>query len=366
MKMGFMTSKEVRGADESPSVLTDSVPATCSGSGSDGYTYRRLVERLLRAGVESALLDAACLMEAASGIPRWRFILEPERSIASGRSGLLESMLSRREAREPIAYVLGVKEFWSLSLRVSRGVLIPRPETETLVEAVLDKIRSRFQVPGSKLGKVPGAKFHVPSVEPGTRNLEPGTAKPNPEPETRNPELRIVDLGTGSGAIALALAMEVPHARIYALERSSGAIRTARRNAEALGLTDRVHCMQGDLFGPFRADLGAGGFDLIVSNPPYIPSGALAELPPEVAAYEPLEAVDGGPDGLRYHKRIIEEAPDCLREDGWLALEIGDGQASAVLGLIRRTEAFGPAEVRQDLGGRDRVVLARRRARPHG
>jgi release factor glutamine methyltransferase len=294
--------------------------------------------------VESALLDAACLMEAASGIPRWRFILEPERSIASGRSGLLESMLSRREAREPIAYVLGVKEFWSLSLRVSPGVLIPRPETETLVEAVLEKIGSTFHVPRSKLG--------------------PGSV--NPKPGTRNPELRIVDLGTGSGAIALALAMEVPHARIYALERSSGAIRTARRNAEALGLTDRVHCMQGDLFGPFCADLGAGGFDLIVSNPPYIPSGALAELPPEVAVYEPLEAVDGGPDGLRYHKRIIEEAPDCLREDGWLALEIGDGQASAVLGLIRRTEAFGPAEVRQDLGGRDRVVLARRRARPHG
>jgi len=349
--MGFMTSKEVRGADESPSVLTDSVPATCSGSGSDGYTYRCLVERLLRAGVESALLDAACLMEAASGIPRWRLILEPERSIASGRSGLLESMLSRREAREPIAYVLGVKEFWSLSLRVSRGVLIPRPETETLVEAVLDKISSEFRVPSSE-------------CEVASSRLTAGSV--NPEPETRNPELRIVDLGTGSGAIALALAMEVPHARIYALERSSGAIRTARRNAEALGLTDRVHCMQGDLLGPFRADLGAGGFDLIVSNPPYIPSGALAELPPEVAAYEPLEAVDGGPDGLRYHKRIIEEAPDCLREDGWLALEIGDGQASAVLGLIRRTEAFGPTEVRQDLGGRDRVVLARRRARPHG
>ncbi len=347
--MGFMTSKEVRGADESPSVLTDSVPATCSGSGSDGYTYRRLVERLLRAGVESALLDAACLMEAASGIPRWRFILEPERSIASGRSGLLESMLSRREAREPIAYVLGVKEFWSLSLRVSRGVLIPRPETETLVEAVLNKISSEFRVPSSEF------ETRAKTCHPVHSALS-----------TQHSALTILDLGTGSGAIALALAMEVPHARIYALERSSAAIRTARRNAEALGLTDRVRCMQGDLFGPFRADLGAGGFDVIVSNPPYIPSGALAELPPEVAAYEPLEAVDGGPDGLRYHKRIIEEAPDYLREDGWLALEIGDGQASAVLGLIRGTEAFGPADVRQDLGGRDRVVLARRRARPLG
>ena len=315
------------------------------------FTYRRVVERLLRAGVESALLDAACLMEATSGIPRWRFILEPERSIASGRSGLLESMLSRREAREPIAYVLGVKEFWSLSLRVSRGVLIPRPETETLVEAVLEKVSSEFRVPSSEL-EVASSRLTAGSV--------------NPKPGTRNPELRIVDIGTGSGAIALALAMELPHARIYALERSSGAIRTARRNVEALGLTDRVHCMQGDLFGPFRADLDAGGFDLIVSNPPYIPSGALAELPPEIAAYEPLEAVDGGPDGLRHHRRIIEEAPGFLREDGWLALEIGDGQTSAVMGLIRRTEAFGLAEVRQDLGGRDRVVLARRRARPHG
>ncbi len=312
-------------------------------------TYRRVVERLLRAGVESALLDAACLMEAASGIPRWRFILEPERSIASGRSGLLESMLSRREAREPIAYVLGVKEFWSLSLRVSRGVLIPRPETETLVEAVLEKISSEFRVPSSEF------ETRAKTCHPVHSALS-----------TQHSALTIVDIGTGSGAIALALAMEVPHARIYALERSSAAIRTARRNAEALGLTDRVRCMQGDLFGPFRADLGAGGFDVIVSNPPYIPSGALAELPPEVAAYEPLDAVDGGPDGLRYHKRIIEEAPDYLREDGWLSLEIGDGQASAVLGLIRGTEAFGPADVRQDLGGRDRVVLARRRARPLG
>ncbi|MBZ0160953.1 MAG: hypothetical protein K8G79_12610 [bacterium] len=123
-----------------------------SDSAKADYTYRRTVERLADNGVESAMLDAACLMEAASGIPRWRFILDPEQSIPSDRSRILESMLSRRLAREPLAYILGVKEFWSLPLVVSSDVLIPRPDTETLVEAVLDKISSRFKVQGSKFG----------------------------------------------------------------------------------------------------------------------------------------------------------------------------------------------------------------------
>ena len=118
-----------------------------SASGGAGFTYRQVVERLERAGVESASLDAACLLEAAAGIPRWRFVLESQRPIAHGRSDLVASMLSRREAREPIAYILGAKEFWSLSLAVSRDVLVPRPETETLVEAVLEKIRFEFGVP---------------------------------------------------------------------------------------------------------------------------------------------------------------------------------------------------------------------------
>jgi release factor glutamine methyltransferase len=318
------------------------------------FTYRGVVERLLRAGVESALLDAACLMEAASGVPRWRFILEPERSIASGRSGLLELMLSRREAREPIAYVLGVKEFWSLSLRVSRGVLIPRPETETLVEAVLEKIRFEFGV----------SSFELKTLRVGRSCCQPETR--NPKPETRNPTLRIVDLGTGCGAIALALATEIPLGRVYALDRSRAALRIASRNATALGLAGRVHFLAGDLFDPLRTARGGGGFDLIVSNPPYIPSGALALLPPEIAAYEPLEALDGGPDGLRFHRRIIEEAPGYLRAGAWLALEVGDGQMSAAVKLLRKSDGFGPPEVKEDLAGHDRVVLARRRGGADG
>ncbi len=315
------------------------------------FTYRRVVERLVDNGVESALLDAACLMEAASGISRWQFILDPEQSIPSDRSCLLESMLSRREAREPIAYILGVKEFWSLPLTVGHDVLVPRPETETLVEAVLEKI---------------GFEFRVSSFEFDRDSSKLTAGSVNPKPGTRNSKLVIVDLGTGCGAIALALAVEMPHALVYAIDRSLGACRIARRNIEALGLTSRVHCVQGDLLEPLRTIDAGGGCDLIVSNPPYIPSGACGALSPEIAAYEPVEAIDGGPDGLRYHRRIIEEAPAYLREGGWLTLEVGDGQAPDVMELVRKTEGFGPARVRQDVAGRDRVVFAPRRGRAHG
>jgi len=322
-----------------------------------GFTYRQVVERLERAGVESASLDAACLLEAASGIPRWRFVLESQRLIAHGRSDLVASMLSRREAREPIAYILGAKEFWSLSLAVSRDVLIPRPETEILVEAVLEKISSEFRVSSFESIGVPSSECQAPCFRLETRN---------PKPETRNPKLRILDLGTGCGAIALALATEIPLGRVYALDRSRPALRIASRNAMALGLAGRVHFLAGDLFEPLRTARGGGGFDLIVSNPPYIPSGALAWLPPEIAAYEPLEALDGGSDGLRFHRRIIEGAPEYLRAGGWLALEVGAGQSWAAVELLRKSDGFGPPEVKKDLAGHDRVVLARTRGEADG
>ncbi len=287
-------------------------------------TYRGAVERLTLAGVSNAPLDAACLLEAAFGVPRWRFVLDPERSVRCGESDRVESMLSRREAREPIAYILGVKEFWSLPFAVGPGVLIPRPETEALVEAVLDKISSDCRAP------------------------------------------KILDLGTGCGAIALALASELPRARIWAIDRSPEALRAASRNVARLGLEHRVHVLGGDLFAPLRATGDNGRFDLIVSNPPYIPSDALAALSAEIVRYEPHEALDGGADGLRYHRRIIEAAPDFLSEGGWLALEVGDGQAPAVRRVIEEAQVFGPAEVRQDLAGRDRVILARRSVRTNG
>lgn len=233
-----------------------------------------------------------------------------------------------------------MKEFWSLPLAVSPDVLIPRPDTETLVETALGKISSTFKAQRAADENSPFSTLHSP--------------------------LTIVDLGTGCGAIAVALAVELPHALIYAIDRSPGACRMARRNIEALRLTSRIRCVQGDLLQPLRTIDAGGGCDLIVSNPPYIPSGSCAVLSPEITAYEPLEAIDGGPDGLRYYRRIIEEAPAYLREGGWLVLEVGDDQASVVMELIRKRADFGPVEVRQDVAGRDRVVCAPRRGRAHG
>ena len=291
-------------------------------------SYHRAVERLSLAGVESPPLDAACLLEAALGVPRWRIVVDACEPISCGDVDRLESMLARREAREPIAYIVGVKEFWSLPLAIGPGVLIPRPETETLVEAALQKIGSEFRV--QSLG------------------------------------LRILDLGTGCGAIALALASELPGARIWGVDRSREALRIARRNAGRLGFEHRVHFLAGDLFGPLRTIRQGGGFDLIVSNPPYVPSRVLPSLPTEIVAYEPHEALDGGPDGLHYHRRIIEAAPGFINEGGWLALEVGESQAPAVRSLIDTTRAFGAPEVRQDLAGRDRVMLAQRSIRANG
>ncbi|MBF8260640.1 MAG: putative protein methyltransferase hemK modifies release factors RF-1 and RF-2, partial [candidate division NC10 bacterium] len=153
---------DVRGAKED--LRKQRTPHPAPGA-PHAITYRQVVERLERAGVESASLDAACLLEAASGIPRWRFVLEPQRPIAHGRSDLVASMLSRREAREPIAYILGAKEFWSLSLAVSRDVLVPRPDTETLVEAVLEKISSEFRVPSSEFERA-SSRLTAGSVNP--------------------------------------------------------------------------------------------------------------------------------------------------------------------------------------------------------
>lgn len=354
MKIAYAFLREVQGA----SCEIPHPPFQKGGTGGLGYaardathpgplTYRQVAERLAESGVQSALLDAACLMEAASGIPRWQFTLNPERPFPSDRSDLLESMVARREAREPIGYILGVKEFWSLPFTVGPDVLIPRPDTETLVEAALDKISSTFNVERST--------FELRGPE--TQDLRP---------KTQNPKLVIVDLGTGCGAIALALAVELPHALIYAIDRSPGACRIARRNTEAIGLTSRVRCVQGDLLEPLRTIDAGGGCDVIVSNPPYIPSDECGALSPEITLYEPVEALDGGSDGLRYHRQIIEEAPAYLREGGWLVLEVGDGQAPAVMELIRKTEGFGPAEVRRDVAGRGRVVCAPRRGRAHG
>ncbi len=273
---------------------------------------------LERAGIETARLDAGCLLAQVLACPRWQVILEPRRRLTPEQFGRYLWLLHRREQREPLAYVLGTREFWSLALSVAPGVLIPRPETETLVEAAL-----------AVLGEVPSR----PPV--------------------------IVDLCTGVGAIAIVLAMEMPDALVLATDISRRALRVARANAETHGVAERILFLRGDLWAAINGHAPVDGVDLVVCNPPYIPSGAVATLMPEVQ-WEPRRALDGGPDGLQFHQAIIGATPRHLRAGGVLLLEIGADQAPAVIRLLAATGHFEECRVLQDLAGHDRVVVARR------
>ncbi len=278
---------------------------------------------LEQAGIESARLDAECLLAEVLAWPRWQVLIEPRRRLATGEFARYLRLLGRREEREPLAYLLGRREFWSLAIAVSPGVLVPRPETETLVECALTAWRE-MEAPRSGGGDAP----------------------------------TILELCTGSGAVAVALARELPGARMIATDRSWRALRVARGNAEAHGVADRIRFLRGDLWRALEGQPLAP-VDLVVANPPYVPSGVLDGLMPEVQ-WEPRSALDGGPDGLAILREIIAAAPARLRPGGALVLEIGSDQAVPVLRLLEAARAFAPGRVRQDLAGRDRVVMARR------
>jgi release factor glutamine methyltransferase len=226
-----------------------------------------------------------------------------------------QALLGRRRAREPLAYLTRTKEFWSLPFTVSPAVLIPRPETETLVEAALARL-SELQAPV------------------------------------------IADIGTGCGAIAVAVAKALPHSRLYATEISSRALDVARQNAARHGVLERITFLHGDLVAPLLCLGLARHCDLMVSNPPYVATGELAGLLPEVR-HEPLEALDGGPDGLDICRRLIDGAPALLRPGGWLALEMAPGQGPSLGRILQEQDVFGDIEMIPDLSGRARVIVAR-------
>jgi release factor glutamine methyltransferase len=241
-------------------------------------------------------------------------------------------LVQRRLSHEPVQYLLGWEEFRGLRLRITPTVLIPRPETELLVAWALELL-PQLWAGGDGREAAGGAGAATPGCPP-----------------------LVVDLGTGSGAIALALADACPGLTIYAVDRASGAVALARENAIALGLAARVQFLEGDLYDPLGSL--AGAVDLIISNPPYIPSGALPGLPAEVRDYEPLEALDGGPEGVALLEKIIAGAPGFLRPGGWLLLEMGEGHSDRLSHLLKEA-GFQKIQVRTDLGGVERMIGAK-------
>lgn len=264
--------------------------------------WRHGAARLAAAGVDTPRIDARLLLMQSAGLTRLELLSDAARTVDPAA---YDALLDRRAAREPVALILGWQEFWSLRFEVSAATLIPRADSETLIEAALAARPDRGRV-GS-----------------------------------------ILDLGTGTGCLLLAALTEFAGAWGVGVDRVPAASALARRNAAALGLGARASMLCGD----WDASL-AGRFDLVLSNPPYIPTGDLAGLMPEVARYEPGAALDGGADGLDAYRLIVAALPDLLAPGGIAVLELGAGQADAVAGLWG-----GPVTLRPDLGGVQRALV---------
>ncbi len=302
-----------------------SAGAPARGQGRDGevWTVLRLMrwsgEYLEGKGIERGRLEAEHLLAGALGVGRLQLYLQFDRPLSAEDLDRFRPLLRRRADREPVQYILGRAAFRELDLKVDRRVLIPRPETEVLVDEVLEWARA------------------------GARE-----------------DLSVVDLGTGSGAIALSLAAEGPFTRIVATDASADALVVAGANASAAGLEDRVEFREGSLFDALAAD---ERFDVVVSNPPYVTEAELETLEPEVRIWEPAQALAGGVDGMAVVRAIVEGAAGHLSPGGLLALEVGAAQASSVVGRLEVEGGYEDVRVRRDFTGRERMVLARRAGR---
>lgn len=271
---------------------------------------RRAAERLSAAGIEDAREEARRLLAAAGPLSAIQLITRLDDVQPGDEAERFAAFVDRRAAREPLSHILGTVGFWTLELEVSPDVLTPRPDTETIVDA-------------------------------GLASLSDRTAP-----------LRLLDIGTGSGAILLALLSELPNATGLATDISPAALAVARRNAERNGLRDRISFKQTSW-----ADGVEGPFELVVSNPPYIASAVIQTLEPEVRDHEPRLALDGGPDGLAPYPHLLAEVKRLLRPGGSAVFEIGYDQGGAALALAREAGVVD-AGLRQDLAGRDRALVA--------
>lgn len=290
--------------------------------GTESWTILKLIrwtsERFQREGFATPRLDAEVLLCSALGVDRVRLYTHFDQPLLPEELLRFREMVQRRLKREPVAYILGWREFWSLSFQVTRDVLIPRPETEILVAEAL-------------------ALLPALAVRPA--------------------DLRILEIGTGSGAIAVALAKELPLTSITATDISAKALAVAAENAARNGAGDRLRFLRGDLFAPLeKGEL----FHLIVTNPPYVPRGEMAGLMPEVRDFEPASALDGGRDGLDFYRRALPGAGAFLDAEGWFLGEIGAGQDRGILEIAGQVPGLKDFAFVPDLAGISRVFKARK------
>ncbi len=274
-------------------------------------------ERFEKEGMATPRLDAEVLLAETLATDRVGLYTHFDQPLQPDELARFKELIRRRLRREPVAYILGRKEFWSLPLRVTPEVLIPRPETETLVAEAL-------------------------------KILAPADGK----------DFRILEIGTGSGAISIALAKELPAATVVATDLSPKALAVAEENARRIGVRERLQLLPGNLFDPVEK---RDAFDLIVTNPPYIPRGQFALLMPEIRDYEPRVALDGGKDGLDFFRRVLPAVDEYLRPGGWFLAEMGAGQGPQILKIAEKNPGLDCFAFAKDLGGINRVFKARKK-----
>lgn len=318
---------------------------------------QKSAEFLARKGVESPRLQAELLLAHLFELPRMKLYLNFERVLTPAESDALRELVKRRGRREPLQQIVGSTSFCGLEITVNRHALVPRPETELLAEE--------------------GWKF-LYKLSEGRVIRAPN---PNGKSEIRdsyNPSLRALDLGTGSGCIAIALAVKCPDAKIVATDIAAEALTLARENAVQIGVAGRIEFLQGNGFAVFQSEgrvapipgastevrdshsssLRNMEFDLIISNPPYIPSGEIAALQPEVRDFDPRAALDGGEDGLAFYRLFASQAKPFLKPDGKIMLEFGDDQADSIRAIFENENWIVEA-VKEDYSHRARILIAR-------
>ena len=281
---------------------------------SGGDAVLAVNHRLTKAGVDNPRLDARLLVAHVLEITPTRLFSYPETQLNAGQVEQLCSLVERRAQREPMARILGSREFWSLNFKVNESTLVPRPDSETLIEAVLARI------------------------------------------EDRNAPLSILDLGTGSGCLLLALLSELKAATGLGVDISEHALKTASGNAQTLGFGDRARFQRSNWFE--NIDKKEMPFDLIICNPPYIPDDDITRLEPDVSKYDPYVALSGGSDGLDAYRKLIPKMSDSLTLDGMIAIEVGMNQALDVAGF-GEAGALELEEICKDIAGLDRVLVFR-------